>query len=139
LRFCKALRFRRLCLDMFPTLIFQKLTKSLGRKFRVPDGVLDIAVPEIMLDGASILAVVGELKPTGMPHHMRVHRKGEGGEHPGAGEYSPDRRGAQGPALLRDKHLGCPRVVPLQTPERPQLGAPQGVGLVRTQKFSGKG
>jgi hypothetical protein len=45
---------------------------------------------------------------------MGMDWEGEGGELAGAGEYSPDRRGAQGPALLRDKHLRCPRVVAFQ-------------------------
>jgi hypothetical protein len=76
LRFCEALRFRRLCLDRFSTLIFPKLTKSLGRKFRVPDGVLDSAVAQVMLNRASIHALVGQVKPTGMTKHVGMDGEG---------------------------------------------------------------
>ena len=53
--------------------------------------MLDVAVPEIMLDGTGIVTLIGELEPAGMAQHMGVHRKGEGGEFAGSGEYSPDR------------------------------------------------
>jgi hypothetical protein len=105
-----------------------KPLEAIGRQLGVEHRVLDVAMPEIVLDGTGIVTIIGELEPAGMAQHMGMHRKGEGGELAGAGEYSPDRRGAQGPALLGDKHLRCPRVVPLQAPQRPKLGAPQGVG-----------
>jgi hypothetical protein len=85
----------------------------------------------IVLDSAGIVTFIGELEPTRMAQHMGMDREGEGGERPGTGEYSPDRGGAQGPAPLRDRHLGRPRVVTLQASERPKLGAPQGVGRGR--------
>ena len=44
--------------------------KSLGRKFRVPDGVLDSAVAQVMLNRAGIYAFVGQVKPTGMTKHV---------------------------------------------------------------------
>ena len=105
--------------------LLPKPLEPIGRQLGVEHRVLDIAVPEIMLDGTGIVTLIGELEPTRMAQHVRVDREGEGGERPGAGEYSPDRGGAQGPALLRDKYLGRARVVPLQASERPQLGAPQ--------------
>jgi hypothetical protein len=104
-----------------------KPLEAIGRQLGVEHRVLDIAVPQIVLDGTGIVPIIGKLEPTGMAQHVGVHRKGEGGELAGAGEYSPDRRGAQGPAPLRHKHLGRPRVVPLQAPQCPKLGAPQGV------------
>jgi hypothetical protein len=34
-------------------------------------------VAEIGLDGASVVAVVGELEPAGMPQHVRMHEERE--------------------------------------------------------------
>jgi hypothetical protein len=36
-----------------------------------------LPVAEIGLDGASVMAVVGELEPTGMPQHVGVDKKAE--------------------------------------------------------------
>ena len=37
----------------------------------------DLAVSEIGLDGASVVAVVGELEPAGVPQHVGMNEKGE--------------------------------------------------------------
>jgi hypothetical protein len=41
-----------------------KPLEPIGRQLGVEHRVLDIAVPEVMLDGTGIVAVVGELEPT---------------------------------------------------------------------------
>jgi hypothetical protein len=83
--FYRAMRWFALLQDLtfsaalfghIPTSIFPKLTKSLGRKFRVPDGVLDGAVAQVMLNRAGIYALVGQVKPTGMTKHMGMDREG---------------------------------------------------------------
>jgi len=45
-----------------------------GRKLGVADRVLDVLVPEVVLQGARIVAVVGQLEPAGMAEHVRVDR-----------------------------------------------------------------
>jgi hypothetical protein len=47
-------------------LLLPKPLEPIGRQVGVEHRVLDVAVPQIMLDGAGILTVVGELKPAGM-------------------------------------------------------------------------
>jgi hypothetical protein len=37
--------------------------------------VLNVLVPEIVLEGARVVAVICELEPTGMAKHVRVDRK----------------------------------------------------------------
>ena len=71
--------------------LLPKPLEAVGRQLGVEHRVLDVAVPEIVLDSAGIVAVVGELEPTGMAQHMGMHREGEGGELASTGEYSPDR------------------------------------------------
>ena len=54
-----------------------EITKPLGSQFRVAHRVLNMAMPEILLDGAGIDAFVREVKATGMAQHMGMDRKGE--------------------------------------------------------------
>ena len=37
--------------------------------------MLDVFVPKVVLQGAGIMAIIGELKPAGVPKHMRVDRE----------------------------------------------------------------
>jgi hypothetical protein len=37
--------------------------------------VLNVLVPEVVLQGPRVVAVVGELEPTGMAKHVRVDRE----------------------------------------------------------------
>ena len=42
-----------------------KVFEPLGRHFGVPDGVLNVLVPEVVLQGPRVVAIVGELEPAG--------------------------------------------------------------------------
>ena len=52
-----------------------KSPEAVGCQFGVPGGVLDVAMAQIMLDRARILAVVGELIASRMAQHVRVDRE----------------------------------------------------------------
>jgi hypothetical protein len=41
--------------------------------------MLDILMPEIVLQGAGIVAIVGQFVPAGMPQHVRVNGEGHFG------------------------------------------------------------
>ena len=43
-----------------------KVFEAVGRHVGVPDRVLDVLVPEVVLQGPRVVAIVGELEPTGM-------------------------------------------------------------------------
>src|SRR5215471_12281001 len=60
-----------------PHSVLPEITKPLGGQFRVAHRVLNMAMPEILLDGAGIDAFVREVKTTGMAQHMGMDRKGE--------------------------------------------------------------
>src|SRR5262249_23768286 len=59
-----------------PHSVIPEITKPLGGQFRVAHRVLNMAMPEILLDGAGIDAFVREVKATGMAQHMGMDRKG---------------------------------------------------------------
>ncbi len=47
--------------------ILPEVIETVGGKLGVEDRVLDVFVPQIVLDGTSVLAVVGKLEPGRMP------------------------------------------------------------------------
>src|SRR5262249_54272577 len=51
-----------------------KVLEPVGRHVGVPDRVLDVLVPEVGLS-PRVVAVVGELEPTGMTQHVWVDRE----------------------------------------------------------------
>src|SRR5262245_63432845 len=51
-----------------------KVLEAVGCHFGVPDGMLDVLVPEVVLPGPRVVPIVGELEPTGMAKHVRVDR-----------------------------------------------------------------
>src|SRR5499433_2534714 len=55
-----------------PSSVSPKILESVGRHVGVPDRVLNVLVPEVVLQGARVVAIVGELEPTGMAKHVRV-------------------------------------------------------------------
>jgi hypothetical protein len=54
------------------TLISPEVAEPVGRKLGVSDSVLDVLVAEIVLQGSSIVSVVGELIAARMPQHVRM-------------------------------------------------------------------
>ena len=49
-----------------------EILESVGRHFGVPDRVLNVLVPEVVLQRPRVVAIVGELEPAGMAKHVRV-------------------------------------------------------------------
>ena len=52
-----------------------EVSESVGRKLGVAHRVLDVFVPEVVLQGAGVVAIVGELEATGMAQHVRMDGK----------------------------------------------------------------
>ena len=50
-----------------PSSIPPKVLEPIGRHVGVPDGVLDVLVPKVMLKGPRVVAIFRELEPTGTP------------------------------------------------------------------------
>jgi hypothetical protein len=62
--------------------------------------VLDVLVPEVMLQGPRVVAIVGELEPAGMAQHVRVDREWHLGGLADALDEAVETDGADGPAAL---------------------------------------
>ena len=58
-----------------PSSVSPKILESVGRHFGVPDGVLNVLVPEVVLQGPRVVAIIGQLEPAGMAEHVRVDRE----------------------------------------------------------------
>ena len=58
-------------------LILPEVLEPVRRQGRVADRGHDRSVAEIGLDGARVVAVVGELEPAGMPQHVGMHEERE--------------------------------------------------------------
>src|SRR3954451_19822510 len=72
-------------------LTLEEALEPLRRQLGVARGVLDVLVPEPFLQGAGVLAVVGELEAAGVPRHVRVSRRRAGGG--GSTSYGPQESG----------------------------------------------
>jgi hypothetical protein len=55
--------------------LIPEVLEPIGCHVGVPNGVLDVLVPEVVLQGARVVAIVGKLEPAGMAKHVRVDRK----------------------------------------------------------------
>jgi len=62
--------------------VFPEFVETVGGKLSVEHGVLDVPVPEIVLDGAGILTIIGEFEAGGMSEHVRMDRHAELGSSP---------------------------------------------------------
>ena len=56
-------------------LILPEVFEPVRRQGRVADRGHDRSAAEIGLDGASVMAVVGELETAGMPQHVGMHEE----------------------------------------------------------------
>ena len=73
-----------------PHSVLPEITKPLGCQVRVAYRVLNMAVPEILLNGAGIDTFVREVKATRMAEHVRMDRKRELGVEASAQNYMAD-------------------------------------------------
>ena len=73
---------------MLGKLILPEVFEPVRRQGRVADRGHDRSVAEIGLDGASVVAVVGEFEPAGMPQHVGMHEESEFRSHARPGNHA---------------------------------------------------
>src|SRR5262249_22673189 len=83
-----------------------KVLEPVGRHFGVSDRVLDVLVPEVMLQGPRVVAIIGELKTTGMAQHVWVDRERHLRSLADALDEAVEPEGADRPASLGNEHVG---------------------------------
>src|SRR5262249_12624236 len=90
----------------------------------VPHRVLDVLVPEIVLQGARVVAIVGELKTTGMAQHMWVDGKWHLGSLADALDEAVEANRTDWSAALGNKHVSLFRALAAQLTQSPHLVTP---------------
>ena len=70
--------------DLAPWSVVEEALEPTGCERGVARGLLDIGVPHVGLDRPGVVAIVGELKPRGMPQHVGVDLDAEIGFDAGA-------------------------------------------------------
>ena len=94
--------------------------------------MLDILVSKVVLDCPGIMPLIGQIETTGMPQHVGMHGKFKPSQLASLGDQLANRRCGQRPLSLGHEDVGRIRVVAVQTPQRTNLGASQGVGTGRS-------
>src|SRR6516164_78489 len=89
-----------------PLSVPPKVLEPLGRHFGVPDHVLNVLVPEVVLQGPRVVAIVGQLKPAGMAKHVWVDREWHLGGLPDTLDEAMEADGADWPAALGNEYIG---------------------------------
>jgi hypothetical protein len=107
-------RAKARCIGRCAALIPPEIAEPVGRKLGVSDGVLDILVAEIVLQGSGIVPVVGKFIAARMPQHVRMQWE----RHPGGLAEPLDEMmeadGAHGSAALGDKNVSLGRILMLE-------------------------
>ena len=93
-----------------PSSVPPKVFEPVGCHFGVPDRVLDVLVAKVALQGPRVVAIIGELEPTGVAKHVRVDREWHLGGLPEALDEPVETDGTDGPAALRNEYVGVSRV-----------------------------
>src|SRR5215472_10409129 len=94
-----------------PSSVSPKVLEPVGSHFGVPNGVLDVLVPKVVLQGARVVAIVGELEPAGMAKHVRVDREWHLGGLTDALNEPVETDGTDRPAALGNEYVGVCRVI----------------------------
>src|SRR5262249_31123090 len=90
---------------MLGKLMIGEVFEAVRGQGRVADRGHDRSVAEIGLDGASVVAVVGELEPAGMPQHVGMHKECEFRNHARPGNHALISGYGQRRATLRDEDV----------------------------------
>src|SRR5262245_60489826 len=88
-----------------------KVLEPVGRHFGVAHRVLDVLVPEVVLQSPCVVAIIGELEPTGMAKHVRVDRERHLGNLADALDEAVEANRADWPATLGNEYVGIFGVV----------------------------
>ena len=108
----------------WPGSVLPKPIEAVRGQLRIPDGVGDILVAEVLLDCPRIVSVVCQLVPAGMAQHMGVHREGNPRQLTSPRDDLADIRGRHWPLALTRKDIGA---VLAKFSQCPQLRTPQGL------------
>ena len=85
--------------------------EAVGSELRIPDGVLNVSMAEVVLDRTGVVPLVGELEAAGMTQHVRVHMEPEIRLVAGASYDFPHRGAGHCAAALGREDVGGDRIL----------------------------
>src|SRR5262249_46671461 len=94
-----------------PSSVPPKLLESVRRHFGVSDGVLDVLVAKVVLQGPRVVAIIGQLEPAGMAKHVRVDGECHLGGLPDTLDEAMEADGADRPTAFGNEHVSLFRVI----------------------------
>jgi hypothetical protein len=104
-----------------------KVLEPVGRHLGVPDRMLDVPVAEVVLQSPCVVAIIGELKTTGMAQHVWVDRERHLGSLADPLDEAVEADGTDWSAALGNEHVSLFRVFAAQPAESPHLVTPDGM------------
>jgi hypothetical protein len=104
-----------------------EISKPVGCHLGVPDRVLDVLVPEVVLQGPRIVTIVGELEAAGMAQHVRMDGKGDLGSLAEPGNEMVEAERAHRPATLGNEDVGLAGVIAPELAQSTDFIAPDRV------------
>src|SRR5512147_552264 len=102
-----------------------EVVETIGCEPRVENRVLNILVPQVVLNSTGILTVVGQLEAGRMPEHVRVDRHSEPGSIAGASDHFAERRCGHRRFTFRDKDIRRIWIITQELAQRPQFWTTQ--------------
>src|SRR5262245_40808113 len=88
-----------------------KILEPVRRHLGVPDRVLNVLVPEVVLQSPCVVAIIGELKTTGMEQPVCVDRERHLGMLADALDEAVEANRTDWPAALGNEYVGIFEVV----------------------------
>src|SRR5262249_19806885 len=104
-----------------PSSVPPKIFEPVGRHFGVPDRVLNVLVPKVVLQGPGVVAIICELEPTGVAKHVWVDGEWHLGGLPEALDEPVETDGTDWPPSLGNEYVGVSRVIAAKLAQRPHL------------------
>src|SRR6516165_8616176 len=104
-----------------PSSVPPKVFEPVGRHFGIPDRVLNVLVPKVVLQGPRVVAIIGQLEPAGMAQHVGVDREWHLRGFPEALDKPVETDGTDWAAALGNEHVGVLRVIPSYFTQSPHL------------------
>ena len=108
-------------------LIWPKCREALGAQLGVTYGVLNVFVPQVVLNRARIVTVIGEFEAGGMTEHMRMDGESQLRPGPGTRHNLPKGRVRHRSFALRHEDVGRGRIFARQLAEGTEFDPVQGM------------
>jgi hypothetical protein len=109
------------------SLVLPEISEPLGRKFAIPNSMLDVLVTEIVLQRPSIDTLISQLEPSRMPQHVGMDWKRHFGGRPKPRHHPAKGNCGHGSAALAHEDISSGFLFALETAQGAKFDAGQWV------------